>query len=208
MEKIDGIEIDIRSIERVSSARRWWPIVNISLPLLLVCLCMYMHVARANRVHIAHSYRVILATRFQSERERESKEKGGKDHDHEPWNFVVSQCTGYRVRRSMWITCIMLYIGILDFSHKNHFYTIGLAIIIIELMNYTKIACAFVSLSFLFLTCLFLQHSNGNSNGKFKATNFLGHGLQNWNACICDCADNGFRCMQRQTTTTGRYWRT
>lgn len=71
-----------------------------------------------------------------------------------------------------------------------------------------KIACAFVSLSFLFLTCLFLQHSNGNSNGKFKTTNFLGHGLQNWNACICDCADNGFRCMQRQTTTTGRYWRT
>lgn len=36
---------------------------------------MYVHVARANRVHIAHSYRVMLAARFQNESERERERK-------------------------------------------------------------------------------------------------------------------------------------
>lgn len=149
MEKIDGIEIDIRSLERVSSARRWWPIVNFSLPLLLVCLCMYVHVARANRVHIAHSYRVMLAARFQNESERE-REKGKRWK--RPWPWALKFCC-IPVHWLQGQTFNVNYMHHVIYWHFRFFTQIPF--LYIWLSNYYyrtyelyKIACAFLSLSF------------------------------------------------------------
>lgn len=169
------------------------------------CMCM----SRAQTECILHTVIGLYWLRGSRMRERE-REKGKRWKRPWPWALKFCCIPVHWLQGQTFNVNYMyhvIYWHFRFFTQKPFLY-IWLSNYYYRTYELYKIACAFVSLSFLFLTCLFLQHSNGNSNGKFKTTNFLGHGLQNWNACICDCADNGFRCMQRQTTTTGRYWRT